>query len=423
MLRLPCGQCCASFSYSAGSAGSKSMARAVRGRDGHDDRLGGDVAAVGADGDGAVGVPLDAPDDRVRARTRAPSSSAIRSAICWVPPGKRSCWAPPSTSSIRPEPARGLDVAHGVQHRHLVGLAAPGHPRHDRHQVACRRARRARERNHRSSVWSSRLSAIGGGPRLGDRDLPADPLEPPLDPGHVDQLEHRQPGMVLRYDADPAAPADQVLAAAVGRHRLAAQFGRQLEDRVLRRADERAAEVDGHAGDRRGRRPAADPVAALEHDDVVSEPDQFARRGQPREPRPHDDDVGAVWHSACSLADRLSASNRTRLSREGDDGAVRTHRCDRAGAGPARRRGQRGLHLRGTARRVRAADAGVDGRRAGPDDQRRDRVSAQPDSSRPPGDRPPAAQRRAGSRSGWAPRSARRSRSASAPSSTSRWTG
>ena len=42
------------------------MARAVSGRDRHDDRLGGDVAAVGADGDGAVGVPLDAPDDRVQ---------------------------------------------------------------------------------------------------------------------------------------------------------------------------------------------------------------------------------------------------------------------------------------------------------------------------------------------------------------------
>ena len=42
----------------------------------------------------------------------------------------------------------------------------------------------------------------------------------------------------------------------------------------------------------RGRRPAADPVTALHHDDVVSEPDQFPRRGQAREAGPDDDDVG-----------------------------------------------------------------------------------------------------------------------------------
>ena len=34
------------------------------------------------------------------------------------------------------QPTGGVDVAHRVQHRHLVGLSAPGHPRHDGHQVA-----------------------------------------------------------------------------------------------------------------------------------------------------------------------------------------------------------------------------------------------------------------------------------------------
>ena len=43
---------------------------------------------------------------------------------------------------------------------------------------------------------------------------------------------------------------------------------------------------------------AADPVTALQHDDVVPEPDQVARRGQtaPRNAVPrHDDDVGVAW--------------------------------------------------------------------------------------------------------------------------------
>ena len=82
---------------------------------------------------------------------------------------------------------------------------------------------------------------------------------------------------------------------AIGWHRLATQLGRQLDDGVLRRADECAAEVDGRARDGRCRRPAADPVTALHHDDVVSEPDEFPRRGQAGEPGPDDDDVGVGW--------------------------------------------------------------------------------------------------------------------------------
>ena len=60
---------------------------------------------------------------------------------------------------------------------------------------------------------------------------------------------------------------------------------------------------------------AADPVAALQHDDVVAEPDQVPGRRQPCEPGTHDDDVGIGWDG-----------HATRLSRrEGDDSAVRTH--------------------------------------------------------------------------------------------------
>ena len=168
------------------------------------------------------------------------------------------------------------------------------------------------------SHWSSGLGVEVVGdrrrPRLVHRHPPADPLEPPLDPGHVEQLDDRQPGNGAAIRPDPAAPLDQVLAAAVGRHRLAAQFGGQRDDGVLRRPDERSAEVDRRACDRRRRRPSADAVAAFENDDVVAEPHQLTGRRQPREPGTHDDDVGIGWDS-----------HATRLSRrEGHDSAVRT---------------------------------------------------------------------------------------------------
>ena len=241
------------------------------------------------------------------------------------------------------------------------------------------------------------VEALGdrGGPRLGDRDPPADPLESPLDPGDVEQLEHGQPGNGAAIRADPAAPLDQVLAAAVGRYRLAAQFGREFDDGVLRRSDERAAEVDGHACDRRGRRPAADAVAALQHDDVVSELDQLPRRGQPRKPGPDDDDIGV----GCLLFARalIGGGCVTRLGSHavkvmtalfGPINAIEQARAFRdAGASGV-------FTFEGTTRCLHAAHAGIDRRRPRPDDQRRNRVSAQPDSSRPPGNRPSSAQRR-----------------------------
>ena len=75
------------------------------------------------------------------------------------------------------------------------------------------------------------------------------------------------------------------------RDRLAAQVGGQFEHFVLRRADERGAEVDGHAGEGGGARPAADAVPAFEQDNVVAELDEFARRGQSGESGADDHDV------------------------------------------------------------------------------------------------------------------------------------
>ena len=58
--------------------------------------------------DGAVGARARCVRPPRSSRTRSPSSSAIRSAICWVPAGKRSCCAPPSTSSMGPMPPAAL---------------------------------------------------------------------------------------------------------------------------------------------------------------------------------------------------------------------------------------------------------------------------------------------------------------------------
>ena len=204
------------------------------------------------------------------------------------------------------------------------------------------------DRSHSSSDLGVQVVGDRRRPRLVHRHPPADAVEPPLDPGHVEQLDDRQLRDGAAIGPHLAAPADQVLAAAVGRHRLAAQFGGQRDDRVLGRPDERSAEIDGCARDRRRRRAAADAVAAFENDDVVAEPHQLAGRRQPCEPGTHDDDVGIGWDG-----------HATRLSRrEGHDSVVRTDGCDRTRARAARSGRQRGVHLRGAARRVHAADAG-----------------------------------------------------------------
>ena len=82
---------------------------------------------LGADGEGAVGVPLDAPDDRIQPNALTelvgqPQRDLLGSA------GEAVLLRAAFHVEHPSEPARGLDVAHGVQHRHLVGLATPGHP-------------------------------------------------------------------------------------------------------------------------------------------------------------------------------------------------------------------------------------------------------------------------------------------------------
>ena len=113
----------------------------------------------------------------------------------------------------------------------------------------------------------------------------------PADTTEVEQFAQRQLRCRTPIRADAAPPPDQVVAVVVRRDGLAAQVGGQFEHFVLRRADERGAEVDGHAGEGGGARPAADAVPALEHDDVVAELDKFARRGQSGKSGADDHDV------------------------------------------------------------------------------------------------------------------------------------
>ena len=173
--------------------------------------------------------------------------------------------------------AGGLDVAHRVQHRHLVRLTSPCHAAHERHQGAHRRRRTDRSQpflDRHGIKWALRR------PRLVKRNSTTQAAEMPADTGEVEQLADRQLGCRAPIGADAAAPSDQVVAVVVGRDGMDAQVGGQLEYFVLRRADERGAEVDGHAGEGGRARPAADTVSALEHDDVVAELDQFTGRGQ-----------------------------------------------------------------------------------------------------------------------------------------------
>ena len=68
-----------------------------------------------------------------------------------------------------PDAACGLDVVHGVQHRHLVGFAAPRHPRHDRHQIpgALARVHRPQPSLDGLSVEAVGVTAPSTAPRAG----------------------------------------------------------------------------------------------------------------------------------------------------------------------------------------------------------------------------------------------------------------
>ena len=79
----------------------------------------------------------------------------------------------------------------------------------------------------------------------------------------------------------------------MGREGLEPQLGDQRQDPVLGRADPLGADLDHLAvADRLVERPAADPVARLEHDHVAAAGAQLARRREPGEPGPDDDHIG-----------------------------------------------------------------------------------------------------------------------------------
>ena len=79
----------------------------------------------------------------------------------------------------------------------------------------------------------------------------------------------------------------------------------------MRRADELAAElhrppvVDGDLLD-----PAADAVARLENEDVGAAPGEIPRRGEPGEPRTHDDDVAHAETASSSARMRSASAGR-----------------------------------------------------------------------------------------------------------------
>ena len=170
-------------------------------------------------------------------------------------------------------------VAGGVQHRHVVGFAAPGHPRHDGQQVAGRGggAHRAQPLAQRQAVELARTARIPGGRQ---RDAAGDPVELPTQPADVEQPGQRQPRDGAVVGMRPAAPVDHVLAVVVGRSGRNLEFGGQRQHGVLGGADEGAAQVGGQPCDAAGERPPADPVTALEHHHVMALSRQLTRRGQ-----------------------------------------------------------------------------------------------------------------------------------------------
>ena len=243
-----------------------------------------------------------------------------------------------------------------------------------------------------------------GGPRLGDRDPRADPLEPPLDPGDVEQLEHRQPRDGAAVGAHPAAPLDQVLAAAVGGHRLAAQLARRVRCTASwvgpTNVPPRSTGVPAIVvvDDR-------PPTRSRPSSTTTSYPSPTRSRAavRPANPAPTTttSSAGCVTRLGSHAVKVMTAlfGPSMRSSRRGPS-ATRVP----AGCSPSRATNDVFAPL------TLASTVGW----SRPDDQRRNRVSPQPDSPRPPGDRPPDCSAEAGSRSASARRSARRSRSGSA---------
>ena len=148
------------------------------------------------------------------------------------------------------------------------------------------------ERNHWPSDWLSRRAArraVHGSVSDTVREMRSNcqrtrprSSRPPSD----------SRGMVPRVRAHRAAPPDQVGAVVVGGDGRDAEISGQLQHRVLRRADERAAHIHRDAGYPAGVRASADPVAALQYQHIVAESGQLAGGGQSGETGPHHDDVG-----------------------------------------------------------------------------------------------------------------------------------
>ena len=251
MLNFPSGQCSGELFVLGRERGIELDARAVCRRDRHHDGLGGDLAAIRPHRQVAARASFDTAHDGVQMHTRVqflghPQRDLLGAA------GEAVLLGAAFDVEHAADPACGLDVAHGVHHRHVLGLTPPRHPGHDRHQISCRRAG-----VHVPQPLVEGLGVQDLGerrrPRFVDRHPPADPVESPLDARHIDQLDDRQLGNGAAIRPDLAAPSDQVLAARVGWLGLAAQLLGQRKDGVLSRADECAAEVDRRAGDRRAR--------------------------------------------------------------------------------------------------------------------------------------------------------------------------
>ena len=99
-------------------------------------------------------------------------------------------------------------------------------------------------------------------------------------------------GIVPEYRLRSPAALEDVLAGAVGREGLEPELADQRDHPVLGRADPLGADLDHLAvADRLVQRPAADPVAGLEHDHVAAGGAQLAGRRQPGEAGADDDDV------------------------------------------------------------------------------------------------------------------------------------
>lgn len=181
-------------------------------------------------------------------------------------------------------------VAGGVQHRHVVGLAPPGHPRHDRQQVARRGGcpHRAQPAAERQAVEFARPAGV---PRGRQRDAAGDPVELPAQSADVQQAGQGQLGNGAAIRVRPAAPVDQILAVVVRGRGGNVEFGRHRQQGVLGRPDESAAQVGRQSGDVAGQRPPTDPVAALEDHHVVALPVELARGGEPGKARSDHDDV------------------------------------------------------------------------------------------------------------------------------------